>query len=1596
MNTGRGGLALALAGGMLLVAGRAEAQAEITGNYIGYLGVRSNGAMINTANHSMRYRETLAGAWSCDVFYPGSPVHQFTVEATGTSNFRYTNDYGTTGIATTAGPTVAGRAITWSGQSPAGRQRVGVDLRYEYNNDDRVVTVTATLRNIGTVALSDVYFLMNGDPDQGQCVGGDFTTTNDVVYQPPADNRALAVAQATGTGGPWTIGVGAFDRRARAHVNVSGLTNDRPAATWSAPNDPNGTSADVGMSLVFREPSLAVGGSVTFRFFYVWGDTATTVRNRFNALSCSVLGDGSACLSGGAEGVCHAGACCTGCWDGSACQAGTSISACGRAGGACASCVDGNGCTTDTCTAGVCSNPPVPAGTACEDGLYCTDGDACNGAGTCVAGAARSCDDGLSCTADSCNEGADRCDNTPTAGNCAIGGVCYTDGTVNPANVCQACDTGASQVAWTPVAAGTACDDGLFCTDGDTCDGAGACLGGAPHVCDDGLDCTADRCDEGADRCDNTPTAGNCAIGGVCYPDGTVNPANVCQACDTGASQVAWTPVAAGTACDDGLFCTDGDTCDGAGACLGAPRVCDDGLDCTADSCDEIAGLCRFEPEPDTCAIGGACYADGAGNPADPCQGCVVAESQTAWSYLPGPTCDSDHDSVLDRDEQPGDSDGDTIPDYLDPDDDGDDIPTATEVADEAGLGGDVDGDTVPAYLDTDSDGEGELDLAEGTGDLDGDGVPNYLDPDTAPADTDGDTVIDTEECPSGIEHCGDTDGDTVVDYLDTDDDGDSVPTLDEHRTGDRDTDGDTVVDRLDPDDDGDGIPTLTEVEDVTELGGEPDDDAIPAYLDTDSDGDGMSDQDEGTGDLDGDGIPSYLDADEGPADTDGDGVPDSVECEPGTDPCPDTDGDTHPDVDDPDDDGDGLPTRDERPGAVSVDTDGDDTPDYLDLDDDGDGLPTRDERPGDEDRDTDGDTVPDYLDLDDDGDGIPTATEIADVERLGGEPDDDDRPAYLDTDSDGDGIPDATEGTDDDDGDGVPNYLDPNPPSNGGLAGGAGCGCTAPGGRGHGFLGLVALALLGGLVLARRRRRGGAGRGPGAGTAALAVGLLAAASFLAAPAPAAAQSVTLDNYRAAETPEDGFVLSRPTDRGHLQGSAQLHLDYAWNPLVYEQDLGDAGSESASIVEHQLVANLAATLGVWDRLVVFLGMPFNLVMTGEEVEGQPGADGTTLGDLYFGARVRLWGEPDDPFAVGIQVAGTAPTAWAAHDDEHFSGEGFMTFLPKILLEARPGAGVLITANFGARIREREEVTSLDIRHEFTWGLGVTVPLLEDTLWGLMESWGATTFESFGDREGSPVEALAGLRYQVYPDLYLGLAGGAGLTRGYGSPDMRWVLTFGWAQTAPAEPVVPPPPADRDGDTLLDDQDACPDQPEDVDRFADDDGCPDPDNDGDTVPDAEDQCPLDPGAPEEHGCLATVRVDREQGQIIILQRVEFATNEDRILRSSEPILHDVRRALEANPQIARVRVEGHTDSRGRDAHNLDLSRRRARSVIRWLVENGIEAGRLEGWGCGELHPIADNDTDAGRQTNRRVEFIILDPVPPAGLHLREGCQPAPVP
>jgi OOP family OmpA-OmpF porin len=187
-----------------------------------------------------------------------------------------------------------------------------------------------------------------------------------------------------------------------------------------------------------------------------------------------------------------------------------------------------------------------------------------------------------------------------------------------------------------------------------------------------------------------------------------------------------------------------------------------------------------------------------------------------------------------------------------------------------------------------------------------------------------------------------------------------------------------------------------------------------------------------------------------------------------------------------------------------------------------------------------------------------------------------------------------------------------------------------------------------------------------------------------------------------------------------------------------------------------------------------------------------------------------------------------------------------------------------------------------------------------------------------------------------------------------------------------------PEPDNDGDGIRDKKDRCPDVPEDNDGFEDGDGCPERDNDQDGIPDKRDECPDDAETKnnfeDKDGCPDEIPVEVKRFTGVI-DGITFETNKAVIRTTSQDTLLDALDVLDDYPDV-RLEVQGHTDDVGNDQFNLELSQARADAVIQWFFARGVAPDRLTAIGFGETVPMADNNSDAGRAENRRVEFRLL--------------------
>lgn len=169
--------------------------------------------------------------------------------------------------------------------------------------------------------------------------------------------------------------------------------------------------------------------------------------------------------------------------------------------------------------------------------------------------------------------------------------------------------------------------------------------------------------------------------------------------------------------------------------------------------------------------------------------------------------------------------------------------------------------------------------------------------------------------------------------------------------------------------------------------------------------------------------------------------------------------------------------------------------------------------------------------------------------------------------------------------------------------------------------------------------------------------------------------------------------------------------------------------------------------------------------------------------------------------------------------------------------------------------------------------------------------------------------------------------------------------------------------DSDNDGVPNGLDACPNTAPGV--LVDNKGCS-LDEDGDGVPNKIDACP---------GTIAGARVNSQGcviSQNVELRGIHFEFNKARLMVDSRSVLKTVAESLINEPSVGVV-VEGHTDSVGSDNYNQQLSQKRANAVADFLVSNGVRANRIKAIGYGESRPAASNDTEEGRERNRRVEL-----------------------
>lgn len=614
--------------------------------------------------------------------------------------------------------------------------------------------------------------------------------------------------------------------------------------------------------------------------------------------------------------------------------------------------------------------------------------------------------------------------------------------------------------------------------------------------------------------------------------------------------------------------------------------------------------------------------------------------------------------------------------------------------------------------------------------------------------------------------------------------------------------------------------------------------------------------------------------------------------------------------------------------------------------------------------------------------------------------------------------------------------------------------------------------------------------------------------------APPAPIPVNADLWRQSA---DARLLTTDDASAPQKGGLYARLGSSWSyrPYVWEWEDG----EQVDVITNALSAQLAVGWGL-GRARVGLTAPVYLYSNGAL---QP-IGGAAVGDASVDVRWSVVESDGQVPGFGLVGRVLAPMGGS----QKLLGYAGLSWEAGAIVDWRLDRW-LFAANLGTRGIPRIEAQDIVLDDQLWYKAGAAFAVTErvDLSAEVLGSASYTTV--FRAPIGNPAEALVGLGAALSPNVRVQVAAGRGLNAGIGAPAFRGVLALTYQKVADR---------DTDLDGLVDRLDACPEDPEDLDQFEDEDGCPELDNDLDGLVDLRDGCPNNPedkdgvqdddGCPESNARVTVELVDREgrpipetssslaprvgapieqrsprytvdlttgtwllqaqapgyrpvvrpfdvpeSGELVIQQvleplmvtgtlvlrvtdpkgtpltaswrldnrpedygatggfarrdlevgihgilvsaegyasvelPLEIRANEETLvevsLRASQvelsreridirdtvyfefnsavikpesyALLDEVAVVIRTHPELALVRIEGHTDDVGSDAYNLKLSQARADSVRAYLVGRGVAPTRLVAYGYGESAPLTTNATEEGRATNRRVAFYI---------------------
>jgi outer membrane protein OmpA-like peptidoglycan-associated protein len=489
-----------------------------------------------------------------------------------------------------------------------------------------------------------------------------------------------------------------------------------------------------------------------------------------------------------------------------------------------------------------------------------------------------------------------------------------------------------------------------------------------------------------------------------------------------------------------------------------------------------------------------------------------------------------------------------------------------------------------------------------------------------------------------------------------------------------------------------------------------------------------------------------------------------------------------------------------------------------------------------------------------------------------------------------------------------------------------------------------------------------------------------------------------IDARRTLWTDDSGLAVSNSWMGKLVVGYAKGILSVTNSETGKEQLLLD------SVLETHLIVGYT----IW-RMRMGVDMPFYPSVTSDVLENQSG-----LGDLAFDVRGTLMDPYNSPFGLALAARLIAPTATV----DLPLGAGGLGYEVSAIADKRFGS-LLAAVNVGHRGVPAQKLDNIEVDDQIMTRLGLGYTIVPAFGLSADVAGNIQYNKPMGNAANGAWEGLYGF-WVRFNEFWIFRAGaGSGLTEAIGTPKLRTVFSFGYE---------PEPARDRDGDGILDEADKCPDDPEDMDGWEDEDGCPelaspvhvllrDPygypvDNvraeiwkDGEQKESggakftvglnpgiytiratAEGYRPLEEDFTVEKGKATDVvkamspmapppRVQVTREEIRITEKVYFEVDSAVLKAESHSILNAVARTMQQHEDILILRVEGHTDSRASESYNQTLSERRAAAVRDYMASQGVSSDRLRSVGKGESEPLDQRETTAAWDLNRRVEFHI---------------------